>query len=286
MSPQPSQPSYQIKLTLLKDIKLGEGITIHKIDQALNFGAPLQLFTFRAGYTAMNAALEAGDLGLDITLTGADTPGQNISDYTIFVPENDAFKNIGSVLETADLKTLQAVLKYHIIPSNVIFSPSLGNVTVKSLQGDDLVITVLPDGSAWVNNAKITFPNTILFNGVAHVIDAVVAPGPFDRNSLKPSAPATERLAFPNATKEEKLPFTSVAFADLPNAMAYTSTPVLLKTMAAIATGSMATATPTSNLTASPSGPGLPESTGAGSGLLPGAVAALAVAVGVAAVFL
>jgi uncharacterized surface protein with fasciclin (FAS1) repeats len=119
----------------------------------------------------MNAALEASQLGIDIALTGADTPGLNISDYTIFVPTDDAFKSIGSVLETADLKTLQEVLKYHIIPSNVIFSPSLGNVTVKSLQGTDLTFTVLPDGSAWVNNARITFPNTILFNGIAHVID-------------------------------------------------------------------------------------------------------------------
>jgi len=124
----------------------------------------------------MNAALEAGQLGLDITLTGAATPGLNISDYTIFVPTNEAFTSIGSVLETADLETLQAVLSYHIIPNNVIFSPSLGNVTVKSLQGTDLTFTVLPDGSAWVNNARITFPNTILFNGIAHVIDRLVNP--------------------------------------------------------------------------------------------------------------
>jgi hypothetical protein len=45
-----------------QDIKLGEGITIHKIDTVLSFGAPFQLFTYRAGYLAMNAALEAADL--------------------------------------------------------------------------------------------------------------------------------------------------------------------------------------------------------------------------------
>jgi uncharacterized surface protein with fasciclin (FAS1) repeats len=126
----------------------------------------------------MNAALEAAQLNIDFGLTGADIPGLNLSDYTVFVPTDAAFKSIGSVLETADIKTLQEVLKYHIIPNNVIFSPSLGNVTVKSLQGDDLVFTVLPDGSAWVNNARITFPNTILYNGVAHVIDRLVQPSP------------------------------------------------------------------------------------------------------------
>lgn len=119
----------------------------------------------------MNAALETAKLNIDFGLTGADTQSLNISDYTIFVPTNEAFASIGSVLESADVETLQEVLAYHIIPSNVIFSPSLGNVTVPSLQGGNLTFTVLPDGSAWVNNARITFPNTILYNGVAHVID-------------------------------------------------------------------------------------------------------------------
>jgi uncharacterized surface protein with fasciclin (FAS1) repeats len=150
---------------------LGEGITIHKVDTVLSFGAPFQLFTYRAGYRAMNAAFESAQLAIEFGLTGADQQGLNLSDYTIFVPTDDAFKNIGSVLASADKTTLQEVLKYHIIPNNVIFSTSLGNVTVLSLQGDKLTFTVLPDGSAWVNNARITFPNTILYNGVAHVID-------------------------------------------------------------------------------------------------------------------
>ena len=122
----------------------------------------------------MNAALEAAQLNLSLSLTGADAQGLNISDFTIFVPTDAAFKSIGSVLESADIETLREVLRYHIIPNNVIFSPSLGNVTVRSLQGNDLTFTVLPDGSAWVNNARITFPNTILYNGIAHVIDRLV----------------------------------------------------------------------------------------------------------------
>lgn len=119
----------------------------------------------------MNAAVEAAQLNIALGLTGDGVQGTNISDFTIFVPTDAAFTAIGSVLESADLETLQEVLSYHIIPNNVVFSPSLGNVTVPSLQGTNLTFTVLPDGSAWVNNAKITFPNTILYNGIAHVID-------------------------------------------------------------------------------------------------------------------
>ena len=239
----------------------------------------------------MNAALQAADLGFELSLTGADVQGLNISDYTIFVPTDAAFKSIGSVLESADKKTLQEVLRYHIIPNNVIFSPSLGNVTVPSFQGTNLTFTVLPDGSAWVNNARITFPNTILYNGIAHVIDrlvdsshyklymlnwlllSVLSPGDFDRAFFEPSAPVSERLAFPNASSVSSLPFSSVAFAG--DLMTYTTTPVLLQTVAAFATP-LANATITTS-----SGPAI--ATGAGNGLFPGAVLAVSVAISIAA---
>ncbi|KAJ0160342.1 Fasciclin-like arabinogalactan protein [Colletotrichum tanaceti] len=265
------------------DITLG-GITIHKVDTVLSFGAPFQLFTFRAGYLAMNAALEATQLNFAFGETGADVQGLNISDYTIFVPTDEAFRSIGSVLESADVETLRAVLRNHIIPNNVIFSPSLGNVTVPTLQGGNLTFTVLPDGSAWVNNARITFPNTILYNGVAHVIDrfvqrrsiSVLSPEDFDRASLEPSAPASERLAFPSASSVTSLPFSSVSFAT--DLMGYTATPSLLQTVAAVATAAT-NATATATASSQP----VPVPVGSGSGLLPGAVVALSVAVGIAA---
>ncbi|KAK2051432.1 FAS1 domain-containing protein [Colletotrichum caudatum] len=259
------------------DIKLGEGITIHKVDTVLSFGAPLQLFTFRSGYLAMNAALEAAHLNVDFGLTGDGVQGLNVSDFTIFVPADDAFESVGSVLASADLKTLREALSYHIIPNNVIFSPSLGNVTVPSLQGANLTFTVLPDGSAWVNNARITFPNTILYNGVAHVIDSLLSPGDFDHASLEPSAPAAERLAFPGASSVSSLPFSTVSFAaDL---MAYTTTPKLLQTVAAVATATVSAITTTTTLSSQP----VPVPTSSGSGLFSSAIVPLSFAMGIAA---
>ncbi|EDU42841.1 Secreted and surface protein containing fasciclin-like repeats [Pyrenophora tritici-repentis] len=259
------------------DIKLGEGITIHKVDTVFSFGAPFQLFTYRAGYLAMNGALEAAKLAIDFGLAGPESVGLNVSDFTIFVPTDEAFEAIGSVVEAVDQKTLQDVLKYHIIPNNVIFSPSLGNVTVKSLQGVDLVFTVLEDGSAWVNGAKIVFANTILFNGVAHVIDSVLSPlQPFDRASLKPAAPAADRVAFDGATSVSALPFTSASLAFAGDLMTFTTTPELLKTVAALAT-------PTAAANATKTGSPMETFTGAASGLLPGAGLALGAAVGIAA---
>ncbi|KAI5239290.1 FAS1 domain-containing protein [Aureobasidium subglaciale] len=269
------------------DLKLGEAITIHKVDTVLSFAAPLQLFTCRAGYLNMDAVLEAANLGFDVGLSGPDQKGLNISDFTIFIPTNEAFDNIGSILESADLETIQDVLRYHIIPNNVIFSPSLGNVTIPSFQGTNLTFTVLPDGTAWVNNAKITFPNTILFNCVAHVIDTVLAPGEFDRATLEPSALAADRLSFPNASKVAKLPFTSVAFeGDL---MTYPSTPALLQTVAAVATGASrsAAATPaTTTSNGSSTSPPLVTYTGSAISLVTSGVMVMVVAVGVAALLM
>ncbi|KAJ1323866.1 transforming growth factor-beta-induced protein [Microdochium nivale] len=168
---------FAISTVVQADIKLGPGITIHKVDEILSFGAPLQLFTARAGYSSFNAALGAANLGIDFGLSGSDTATLlNVSDFTVFVPENAAFDRIGSVLESADVATLQDVLRYHFVP-NVVFSTGLGNVTVTTLQGDELTVSVFPDGSAFVNGAKITFANNILWNGIVHVIDNVIAPG-------------------------------------------------------------------------------------------------------------
>ncbi|ETS76078.1 hypothetical protein PFICI_11465 [Pestalotiopsis fici W106-1] len=261
------------------DITLGQGITIHKIDTVLSFGAPFQLFTYRAGYRAMNAAVETAQLNIALGLTGDGVQGANISDFTIFVPTDAAFTAIGSVLESADLETVQEVLQYHIIPNNVIFSPSLGNVTVPSLQGTNLTFTVLPDGSAWVNNAKITFPNTILYNGIAHVIDSVLNPEDFDRASLEPAAPASDRLAFPNASPVSSLSFSTTAFAF--DTMTYTTTPVLLETVATVATQLSASATATA--TSTPDGTPSPVATSEGGAFFPAASLALSIAVAIAA---
>jgi hypothetical protein len=100
-----------------------------------------------------------------------------------------------------------------------------------------------------------------------------LSPGDFDRASLEPSAPASERIAFPNASSVSILPFSSVAFST--DLMTYTTTPELLQTVAAVAT-------PLANATFTNSSPPVPISTGAGSGLFPSAVLALSIAIGIA----
>lgn len=117
---------------------------------------------------------------------------------------------------------------------------------------------------------------------------SVLAPGEFDRASLKPSASAPERVAFPGATPVSHLPLASASLAFAGDLMTYSTTPELLKTVAALAiptaaaTGSTFTTSAANTATASRSAP-LAEFTGGAGGYMAAKGAALAGAVGVAA---
>jgi hypothetical protein len=108
-------------------------------------------------------------------------------------------------------------------------------------------------------------------------LPSVLAPGEFNRSSLKPAAPAVERLSFPSASSVAVLPFTSVAFEG--DTMTYASTPRLLQTVAAVATSRpSATATSLS--------PPLATYTGSAINLATVGTMVMAFAVGVAALLI
>jgi len=99
---------------------------------------------------------------------------------------------------------------------------------------------------------------------------------PFDRASLQPEAPASNRLAFDGATAVSALPFTTASLAFGGDLMTFTTTPELLKTVAALAT-------PTAGANATKTGSPMETFTGAAGTLLPGVGLAFGAAVGVAA---
>ncbi|KAM6517667.1 hypothetical protein FSOLCH5_008635 [Fusarium solani] len=261
------------------DIKLGDTVIIHKVNKPLSFGAPLQLFARRDGLLKFNAALAAADLPYNFGNIGYDSADKlNISDFTVFVPNDAAFELIGSVLEGADLETLSEVLTYHIV-DDVVFSTELANVTLPSLQGADLTFTVAEDGTAWVNGAKIVFTNVLLFNGVAHVIDGVLNPGdaPFDRAALEPAADPTDRLAFPDASPVSVFPFSTVSYDT--DDVSYT-TPELLQTLSAVDVNAAAAVTTTEEIS-TPTRKATTVPTAGGSKLLAGGATLMALFVSI-----
>lgn len=106
-----------------------------------------------------------------MTVAGLGSTLLSLKDVTIFAPTNAAFAAIASIAGNASIDTLSAVLKYHVIPGNVLYSSTLANVSVATADGVNLTVTVFPDGQVFVNGAKVVTPDVLVANGVVHVID-------------------------------------------------------------------------------------------------------------------
>lgn len=113
-------------------------------------------------------------LGLVPTLSG---PGK----FTVFAPTNAAFRAAGITdVNAVPLATLDAVVRYHVLTTNVFASDLTSGARVPSLQGGQLEVNVSP---ARVKIATSTQPfsniavaNITATNGVIHVIDRVMLP--------------------------------------------------------------------------------------------------------------
>jgi uncharacterized surface protein with fasciclin (FAS1) repeats len=95
---------------------------------------------------------------------------------TIFTPNNAAFAAAAN--STGNPSTLGSLLNNHVIPGFVGYLPDLVNgATYTTIAGETLKVTVT-NGVYYINGAKIVSSNTIISNGVAHVIDKVcLCPG-------------------------------------------------------------------------------------------------------------
>jgi len=95
---------------------------------------------------------------------------------TIFTPSNAAFSAASN--STSNAATLPNLLSNHVIPNFLGYLPALTDgASYKTLAGETLTISI-KNGVYFVNGAKIISSNTIISNGVAHVIDKVLVPTP------------------------------------------------------------------------------------------------------------
>jgi len=98
--------------------------------------------------------------------------------FTVFAPTDEAFSKVPKpVLDAllANKTLLTAVLTYHVVPEEVMSSDLKKGMSVKTVEGSDLTITIDPSG-VMVNNAKVIKADIKASNGVIHVIDAVILP--------------------------------------------------------------------------------------------------------------
>lgn len=135
-------------------------------------------------HTTLVAAVKAA--GLVETLSG---PGP----FTVFAPTNNAFAKlpagtVDTLLQPANLATLQSVLTYHVVPGRVTAAELLamikaggGQARLTTVQGGQLTASVM-GGRVMLTDTKggmahVTQADVMQSNGVIHVTDAVSLPG-------------------------------------------------------------------------------------------------------------
>ena len=122
-------------------------------------------------FKTLASAIQAA--GLVDTLKG-DGP------FTVFAPTDEAFAKLpaGTVedlLKPENKDQLVDILTYHVVPGKVEAADVVKMDEAKTVNGKMVDIKV-KDGTAMVNDAKVTKTDIAASNGVIHVIDTVILP--------------------------------------------------------------------------------------------------------------
>jgi uncharacterized surface protein with fasciclin (FAS1) repeats len=121
-------------------------------------------------FTTLVAALQA--TGLDAALRGNGP-------FTVFAPTDAAFAALPEGTVEAllnDLPTLSSILLYHVVPGKLLAEDVVGTGSFRTLQGGSLGVTVDANGNVFINGAQVIITDIETYNGVIHVIDAVLIP--------------------------------------------------------------------------------------------------------------
>jgi uncharacterized surface protein with fasciclin (FAS1) repeats len=122
-------------------------------------------------FNTLVAAVKAA--GLADALSG---PGP----FTVFAPTDEAFKKlpagtVESLLKPENKDKLVSILKYHVVPGNLLAADVTKIPAAVTLGGQRIDIRVGTDGVT-VDNAKVVKTDITTGNGVIHVIDSVIMP--------------------------------------------------------------------------------------------------------------
>jgi uncharacterized surface protein with fasciclin (FAS1) repeats len=137
------------------------GGTLHIIDTVLTIPGSLTDTLVAGGLTAAVGALRRA---------GTETPFNRAPDLTVFVPNNDAFNAIGSLIDGMAIEQLTTVLNYHVVQGKVLYSQLIAEGTQLTAEGASLNFRIL-DGGLFVNGARVVASDILVGNGVVHVVD-------------------------------------------------------------------------------------------------------------------
>ncbi|MGC4036147.1 MAG: fasciclin domain-containing protein [Chitinophagaceae bacterium] len=122
-------------------------------------------------FSLLKQALKKADLYKTLDQSGT---------YTVFAPNDDAFKAAGfdsKAIDAATADALKAILLYHVLGSEVKAAqiPEADNTNVTTLNGKDVFVTK-KSGNVSVNGGHVTQADIDASNGVIHAIDKVLVP--------------------------------------------------------------------------------------------------------------
>ncbi len=158
------------------DVQATNGI-VHLLTKALlppDFSI-YDLVASDADFTLLKAAIDKA--GLTSML-------QNGGAYTLFAPDNTAFNNAGyntvTDINNEDPAVITKIVKDHILTTEFFLSDFKAGLSLKNLQGDNLIVSLVPpsinlEGSSQPN-ALVTAPDVLGYNGVIQELDRVVLP--------------------------------------------------------------------------------------------------------------
>jgi len=133
----------------------------------------VELATSDDDLATLVSALKAGKLVSALEATGP---------FTVFAPTNEAFAKLPPatlkhLLDPANIKELQDLLEYHVIPGSAVYSKDLkADQSVATLEGKTVEITK-SGGDVTINGkSHVTAADNAATNGVVHIIDTVLVP--------------------------------------------------------------------------------------------------------------
>jgi len=103
--------------------------------------------------------------------------------FTVFAPTNEAFNKLPASLVTYLLQPenkaeLVNILTYHVANGNTSSYQLFDHMRIQTVQGSTVTVFVTPEKTVFINQAQVIAANIEASNGVVHLIDQVVVPGP------------------------------------------------------------------------------------------------------------
>lgn len=165
------------------DVAFDRG-TVHVIDRVLipETRSISEIVSKDQRLSTLFAAVNAAGLGRQFS-------NENEGPWTLLAPSNEAFEALGERAITDLLSNptqLAAVLSAHVIPSRIRRSDMLAQGSARTLLGRDAVSFKLVDGTITAGGASILAADIEASNGVIHIIDRVIVPGPASASAVAP----------------------------------------------------------------------------------------------------